>query len=80
MKKEMRIVGLSNSINLIFVQNRIGRNWEQTRMSIEDFAEMMKAEFPKYWDEFQRSERKDIGDYFYSYGEDESNDTYIFEN
>lgn len=76
--KEIRIVGVSNSISKIWVQTRINGKWFQKTMNHEDFEKMMINDFPKYWEEYKATGRTDTLDYFYSYGEGESKDTYIF--
>lgn len=75
--KEMRIVGLNDAA--IFVQFKVKSDWEQIRISFDDFKKVMIDKFPTYWDEYEKSGADNFGRFFYNYGETEPhNETYIF--
>lgn len=76
--KTIKIVGLNPSKN-IFVLTKNRNEWNQEIMTLEDFEEMMKTEFPTYWDEFEKSESESVGDFFFNYGY-ENGETYEFSN
>lgn len=78
MTKEIRITGLNPSAN-IFVQFKERGEWNQVRMPLKDFAEMMKTDFPKYWKEYEQSGADDFGTFFYYYGY-ENGETFVFKN
>lgn len=80
MIREMRIVGLSEKIEKIFVQDRINGEWVQNKMGFREFEEKVKKEFPKYYKEFLIKGTRSLPQWFYYYGEEESNETYIFRN
>ena len=84
MATKMRIVGLNESRRgnepyAVYVQKYDRKNgWEQESISENEFNEMMKTEYPKYWSEYEASEtEKSAMAWFYNYGED-GNETYIF--
>lgn len=85
--KMMRIVGLSHSPKLVFVQFFKGYCWEQQKMDFEEFENMMKSLFPKPWEDYQNSEEKKHGQdaetFFYHYKETErmviTGEAYVFE-
>lgn len=78
-RAEMRIVGLNSSPVTLFVQRKVGNDWEQTVMTFAEFIEMMQADFPEYYSlcdntmsDYERA------NFFYSYGEETTNETFIF--
>lgn len=77
MAKEIRIVGLSDSLEKVWVQRKTNGGWKQTVMEFAEFRTMMENEFPQYVKEFEASGSTDMENYFYNYGED-GKETYIF--
>ena len=82
---KMRIVALNNTE--VFVQVSCGNGWTQHKISYEDFEKMMQTNFPKAWEDYQKSEEKDFGQtaetFFYHYKETEKmrikGEAHIFE-
>ena len=73
---EMRIVGMNDAV--MFVQFKIKSDWEQIRISDEDFKRLMIEKFSAYWEIYKESGADDFCNFFYEYGEDETGETYIF--
>lgn len=68
--KKMRIVGLNK--NNIFVQKQTRMGWEQELISHEAFDQMMRTEYPAYYQQFEASgTEKSAAEWFYNFGETE---------
>lgn len=75
MTKTIRIVG--HYLDVIDVQFREKDDWNQVSMTLDEFEEMMRKDFPTYWKEFEESDCTDRGDFFFRYGY-ENGETYEF--
>lgn len=79
---KMRIVG-SNRGRVAFVQkyNEAYRLWTQERMNANEFEQMMRNEYPLFWNIYVNSDcdRTPI-DFFYDYGQtgNPNEDTFVF--
>lgn len=83
MAGKMRIVANTPGTN-VFIQKEIRGKWVQEIITVEEFAELMKNEYPKDWEVYEKSgmERKPDA-FFYYYGRTEkmirNGESYIFE-
>ena len=67
----MRIVGMN--AQAMFIQKEIKGEWIQEVISFTQFEDMMKTEYPRYWNKYTESNTdKSAEDFFYNYGEDEN--------
>lgn len=86
MKKVMRISGWNPDQN-IFVQFKERNEWNQVIMTMDEFKEMMKSDFPTYWKEWEEYKKTltdeqyydTCGRFFFYYGY-ENGETYEFTN
>lgn len=89
--KYMRIVGLGGNVIHVQESNRKNAGFKQRVISHDDFVELMKSDFPAYFEEFLNSPNAnepeffghDCCSFFYHYGETRdmirSGEAYIFE-
>lgn len=83
MASKMRIVASVPGKN-VFIQKNIRGEWVQEIITVEEFVELMKKDYPKDWEVYENSgmERKP-DDFFYYYGCTEkmirNGESYIFE-
>lgn len=83
MASKMRIVANVPGKN-VFIQKNIRGVWVQEIITVEEFAEMMKKDYPKDWEVYENSGMKrEPDDFFYYYGCTEkmirNGESYIFE-
>ena len=83
MATKMRIVG-SNPGKNVFIQKYVHGKWEQKIITVEEFSEMMKNEYPKDWNVYQNSGTEKAPDvFFWDYGCTEAmirrGESYIFQ-
>lgn len=74
-RKEMRLVGISDTIEKIAVQRKDRFEWTQEHMTFADFAELVKNEFPELLKEGETN--KELANRLYNVGADEP-ETYVF--
>jgi len=72
---KMRIVGVNN--DAIFIQTKPYYRWNQYIVTRERFADIAKRFFPAFLEEFNKSGNDDMLEWFYRYGEGNS-ETFIF--
>lgn len=88
--KYMRVVAYGG--NSVFVQtsNQRNRDYEQTIMTLNEFEEFVKENFPKEWEEYLEYNKnvdwqfqKALHEFFYRYGETEEmrrkGESFVFE-
>lgn len=68
-RKLLRIVGMSDSRALVFIQRYSAFGWMQSCIDRLSFKDLMIKEFPDYWEEYVNSGAVDYVEYFYNYGE-----------
>ena len=83
MATKMRIVA-SNPGKNVFIQKYIRGEWKQEIITVEEFAELMKKDYPKDWEVYEKSGmEREPDDFFYYYGCTEKmirkGESYIFE-
>ena len=74
-RKEMRLVGISDTIEKIAVQRKDRFEWTQENVTFADFAELVKNEFPELLKEGETP--KELANRLYNVGADEP-ETYVF--
>lgn len=83
MATKMRIVANTPGKN-VFIQKYIHGKWEQEIITVEEFAELMKKDYPKDWKVYENSGmEREPDDFFYYYGCTEKmirkGESYIFQ-
>lgn len=68
MSSKMRIVANTPGKN-VFIQKEIRGKWVQEIITVEEFVGLMKKDYPKDWEVYEKSGmEKEPDDFFYYYG------------
>ena len=68
MASKMRIVANTPGKN-VFIQKEIRGKWVQEIITVEEFVELMKNDYPKDWEVYEKNGmEREPDDFFYYYG------------
>ena len=83
MATKMRIVGNAPG-KIVIIQKYIQNKWMQENITVEEFSDLMKNDYPSDWKAYEKSGMERMpDDFFYYYGCTEKmirkGESYIFE-